>query len=207
MKLVLSNYEYHLLGDYNTTEEYDSRIQKGTPFYKDEFKDVVVASYPPASKVSRPILASTNKNFGTEIPLLDKAKVESMLKNSVDVDKLAEKYVSKFNVPSDKSAEKFYKAGYIQCSIDNSDRTFTLADMEEIYCAGVFHEGTKEGFNKAIQLINKSKEQLEFEVEVEVEVEPDFENRSRDNDGEVFSRMKKETIKLTNGFVTIISIK
>lgn len=188
MKLVLSNYEYHLLDDYNTKEDYDSRIQQGTPFYKDVLKDVVIAVYPPASKVSRPLIASSQMGFTIEIPLLDKATIERVLKNNVNVHKLAEQYVSQFNVPSDKSAEKFYKAGYKQCLTDNADKKFTLADMEEIYSAGVYHEGTKEGFNKAIQLLNKSKEITEWDVEVEME--------------EITGKPK-----LTNGFVTIKSIK
>lgn len=57
--LKLVDNVWYMLAPYNTLEDYDSNINKGDLFYKDETKDIVIAEYSPASKVSRKVLAST----------------------------------------------------------------------------------------------------------------------------------------------------
>ena len=91
MKLIKLNDIYIIVDDYNTKEDYDSRITKGSVFYKDEFKDICLAEYPPASKVSRPViaLASEYSDAGIKnshnIPLIDKKQIEILLGNEVDI--------------------------------------------------------------------------------------------------------------------------
>src|SRR5690242_3291177 len=77
MKLIKLKDQYIIVDDYNITENYDSRIKKGMHFYKDDSKDIVVAEYSTASKVSRPIIASTEKYNG--LPLFSLKLVEELL--------------------------------------------------------------------------------------------------------------------------------
>jgi hypothetical protein len=90
MKLIKLNDTglYIIVDDYNTKEAYDSRINKGSVFYKDEFKDIFVAEYSPASKVSRPVIACNNpysdagiKN-GNGLAEINNKELNEHLKNS-----------------------------------------------------------------------------------------------------------------------------
>ena len=93
LKLKYSRGEYYLLADYNTKNDYDDTIKKGTVFYKDDVDDIIRAEYSPASKVSRRVIASTifllknevhgdginNHYYEEEIPSLSLNNIETLL--------------------------------------------------------------------------------------------------------------------------------
>ena len=224
MKLVKVGAEYHLLSDYNTEDAYDYRIAKGSLFYKDELKDIVVAEYAPASKVSRPVIASTNLDFGTEIALLDKAKIKVLI-NKVDVHKLAENFVSKdgsftkthLNQTTWGFAHNGFVAGYEKCLEINADKKWTDDDLMNFYKYVKTHT-VQESFTHI-----RSLKQTEWNVEVEME-DAVYSHKNCGNCnatgsfghtpcteckgyGSTMTTVSESKPKLTNGFVTIISIK
>ncbi len=169
---------YIIVDDYNTEEAYDSRITKGMPFYKDETKDINIAEYPPASKVSRPVIASTYKIEG--LPLLDINQIKELLNREISLQDIIDKRNT-----SDRYDETKKRYNYSENDIkeivdeykfikNNSDNKFTKADL--FVFVGFFNEKRKLGisseqilkdFEVIIQEINNSKSELDVEIEME----------------------------------------
>jgi hypothetical protein len=164
MKLIKLNNTglYIIVDDYNTKEAYDSRITKGSVFYKDELKDICVAEYSPASKVSRPVIASINEysNLGIKnsygIPLINNEELNYHLEkytSGIDSEILSKLcYYDTRNpdcIAEDDEIEEHKKSisktGKCSCDncfygrtklaeqiINNSDKKFTLDEINEI---------------------------------------------------------------------------
>lgn len=118
--------EYYLLDHYNQNNDYDTRIKKGMLFYKDDSDDIIRAEYSPASKVSRPVIASTipceniiqngmDKNIWFDISplnLLDIKNINDVF-NSIDsnIKSNYSEWIVEINLilvsPDDKSLTKF----------------------------------------------------------------------------------------------------
>lgn len=194
MKLIKFKEGYIIVDDYNTKEDYDSRITAKKLFYKDELNDIVSAEYSPASRVSRPLIAITDnikyylKKFldntiVNELALIDFQEVTNYT-GEVNVGKLADDYVSNHH---DEEVRRMYGhhfrsfiEGFKKCQEINSERKFTLEDMHRAYNKGsntsrAEYENNVPAnikpmtFNDFIKLIKK--EQTEWDIHIEMQEE------------------------------------
>ncbi|MBK7362670.1 MAG: hypothetical protein IPJ01_10280 [Micavibrio sp.] len=222
MKLIKLNNTglYIIVDDYNTKEAYDSRITKGTIFYKDELKDICVAEYSPASKVSRPVISCNNpysdagiKN-SNGLPEIDTDELNDHLKHYTEknAEEVAlDKLVSILNKADVRKHTCINGMGYSQLERDivkelkgDVEKRFTLEDMEKCFnvaktdlMCGNFEQYKKYLFWDE----EKNKVKTEWDIELEmVLVQPDK--------GGVTQFEPFYTPKLTNdGYVKIINIK
>lgn len=199
MKLIKLNNTglYIIVDDYNTKEAYDGRITKGTIFYKDDIKDIYVAEYSPASKVSRPVIACNNpysdsgvKN-GNKLLEINNEELKYHLKNYKGIDKEILSGLCCYDERNpdrviDDEAIKDYKEsiskGKCYCDncfygrtklaeqiIKNYDKKFTLEDMEKcFYDAKVSLKfGSFEEYKKYISWDEDRRTEWDIEIEME----------------------------------------
>lgn len=221
MKLIKQDNEYHLLADYNKSEDYDSRITTGTLFWKDEFKDVCVAEYSPASRVSRPLIASTDVAYKNKIALLDKNQIERLI-GKPNIGIFADKY---FEDKFDKSEgfdlkhgwRKIFIEAYEQALSDNVDKKYTQQDMEKSFSKGIsFGLASKHNqdvepykFSSFIASLNKTEWNIESEMDEKCKGICYKIAHDHSDDAECCTGVceESEKPKITNGYVNILSIK
>ena len=211
MKLIKKNEEYLLLGEKIGNSD-KAPLVDFTPTVKTNGSWYI-------------LLASSKKHLNS--PLIDEKQVSELIE-AIEIDRierLADKYADikmdagqGFDLVS--GWRKLFKEGYTQALEDNSEKKFSLNQTFAI-CRLMFSNDYRpksedndergkefqESFNKISSHFLNREQKNEWEVEIEMEVVPDFESRSRDNDGQISNGMKKEIIKITNGFVIITSIK
>lgn len=220
MKLVKISNEYYLLdGEIN---DGDKILHEGDILTVNKNKGAYLSTYQfphidIKADVCDKIIGSSNSYFGTEIPFLDRNKIEKLL-NSVDVEKIAEQMIEshpdfKSEGFSDYQNGRFNGIidGYNKALSDNYDKKFTLDDMRKCFEASretIKHpdwDNIYDNFEHYMK--SKSEEKKEWNVEIEMDVVPDFESRSRDNDGQICNGLKKLVPLLNNGYITITKIK
>jgi hypothetical protein len=220
MKLVKISNEYYLLdGEIN---DGDKILHEGDILTVNKNKGAYLSTYQfphidIKADVCDKIIGSSNSFFGTEIPFLDRNKIEKLL-NSVDVEKIAEQMIEshpdfKSEGFSDYQNGRFNGIidGYNKALSDNSDKKFTLDDMRKCFEASretIKHpdwDNIYDNFEHYMK--SKSEEKKEWSVEIEMDVVPDFESRSRYNDGQIYNGLKKLVPLLNNGYITITKIK
>ena len=143
------------------------------------------------------IIASTNMNFGTEIPILDKDKIENSLNvmSNADIVELADKYEKENYSTGGINIAVSFRDGYRQCQKDNADKKFTLSDMERAWKRGFMSDDSKLR-SEFIKELKAKKTEWDAEIEMEVPVQ--------------IREVGKPLImipKIINGCVNILSIK
>ena len=214
MKLIFSHSEYYLLDDYNISEPYDSRIKKGMPFFKDEIQDTVIAEYSPASKVSRPVLASTEKNL--DVPLLDRKKIE-MLLGKTDIEKMAEKILEDTTVIFERNPMTDYNRGKLNGIIEGYNKclqnNFTLEQISgfaEWLSVNQWRDGItktlyiKSDWKKLFNIYMKSISKTEWDIEVEIDTRKQVTGNDK---GFLVDNVNFNKPFVKDNFVNILNIK
>lgn len=226
MKLVKISNEYYLLdGEIN---DGDKILHEGDILTVNKNKGAYLSTYQfphidIKADVCDKIIGSSNSFFGTEIPFLDRNKIEKLLNGDDDVEKLAMdtlkdkwSHLYQFGYPT-----KPFPTNYqndLNCVMlgilqkQNSDKKFSLDEINEILLCEfnkTKHTGEKvyHFYTDLKEIFSKHKEKSEWSVEIEMDVVPDFESRSRDNDGQICNGIKKLIPSLNNGYITITKIK
>lgn len=145
------------------------------------------------------------KVFGDLKYLLDKSKIEALFKP--DLDKIATERFWNWNGKQFEDHEVTqlekeqyvhgFGSGYNQCLEDNSDKKYTLKDMEE--CFNNAKVALKFGsFEEYKKFLSWDEEKTGWDVEVEME-------RAYNLEQHVLDYPPKQ-IKITNGYINILKI-
>lgn len=202
MKLIKSNNLFYILSDEEIKEVgYRMDIRRVSVGVIDD--DNYYNRYPNDFKK---IIASNDKALG--IPIISENDIrivtgEFSLNNVAD--RHSDKYYTKENVQWHANYNGFI-SGYNQALINNSDRKFTLRDMEECWLKGADfiisnmpRDKTISSKQSFIDFSNSIKEKTEWDIEIEMDLDiqaPKYYPHKYCSINEV--------PKITNGFVKII---